>query len=206
MLSFYQKLANKLNETGAGSPQDAAGNAPAPAGAAPRGVFFKATGERNGAADAPGAIPASAGAALASKEAPPDGTEPLDVDLFQSDARMVVFAQMPGVAKNDFEITVDQEANTVTIQAAQKRPSLPPMPGIKEGAEAEKGMYVKQETKWKNLYRKVYLPSPFDGGEAGAFLDRGVLVVILPLKRPGTGKKLAVKEIADEKHEEPSGK
>jgi HSP20 family molecular chaperone IbpA len=198
MLSFYQKLASKLNETAAGAPQDAA-----PSGAAGKRVSFKATGERVEAAQAPAAdAKAPADAAV---DQVPEGADPLDVDLFQSDARMAIFAQMPGVAKDDFEITIDEESNTVTIQASQKRTPLPPMPpvsGVAQGeAPAEKGRYLKQETKWRNLYRKVYLPASFDGSEAGAFLDRGVLVVILPSKHPGAGKKLAVKELPDEKRE-----
>lgn len=189
MLSFYQKLASKLNEAGLTTQQITPG-------APPRGVSFKATGERN---DAPqgAAQPAPAATPV---EAAPEGTDPLDVDLFQSEGRMVIFAQMAGATKDDFEITIDEEANTLIIHATQKRPTLPPLPH-KEGEPEEKGRYIKQETKWKNLYRKVYLPAPFDSGEAEAVLDHGVLVIALPTKKPGMGKKLAVKEILDEPRE-----
>jgi len=201
MLSFYQKLASKLNEDGAGQ------SPAAPAAPGAKAVSFKATGERV----TPPANP-EANAAPANAPAPadpaPEGTEPLEVDLFQSEARMVVFAQLPGVAKDDFEITIDEEASTLVIQASQKRPALPPLateaatPDAAASAkkeDTEKGRFTKQEIGWKTLYRKVYAPAPFDAGEARALLDRGVLVIVLPAKKPGAGKKLAVKELLDEK-------
>jgi len=186
MLSFYQKLSSKLNE----------GEPAAPAEATAKSVSFKATGER---VSQP-AAPANAEPAVQPQtEELPEGTDPLDVDLFQSEARMVLFLPMIGVAKSDVDLTIDEEANTVIVQVTQKRPALPPLPGAPEGSEPEKGLYAKQEIKWKNLYRKVYLPAPFDAGEANAILEKGVLVVVLPAKKPGAGKKLAIKELMDEK-------
>ena len=194
MLSFYQKLASKLNDADVGAAQAAPAAAPGV-----KSVSLKATGERVDASQKPNA--GAAGAATHAEEPAPEGTEPLNVDLYQSEDRTVIFAQMPGVSKNDFEIVADEESNTLTIQATQKRPAMPPTPGVKEKSDEEKGRFLKQENKWKSLYRKVYLPAPFDSGEAGAFLDRGVLVIILPAKKPGAGKKLAVKEILEETRE-----
>ena len=201
MLSFYQKLASKLNETGSGVSD------PPPAGGA-RSASFKATGERVDPAAGAGTPPANgdgpAGAASAGpqNDATPDGSDPLDVDLFQSDERMVIAAQLPGVPADGFSVTIDEESNTVVVEAEAKRPPLPPPPDGKD--DGEKGRYIKQEIKWRKLYRKVYLPGPFDAGMAKAFLSRGILTVVLPVKRPGTGKKLAVQELPDETRERPS--
>ena len=74
------------------------------------------------------------------------------------------------------------------------------MKGGKEGEPPEKGIYTKQEVKWRSLYRKIYLPAPFDGGEAEATFNNGVLMITLPAKHPGVGKKLVVRGIQhDEK-------
>jgi HSP20 family molecular chaperone IbpA len=182
MLSFYQKLAEKLNNEGEVSSESTASE---------KAVTYSGSGNR---VTPKQAIPPPAPAA----EAAPEGTDPLTVDLFQSEERMVIFLQMSGVAPEAFEVNADEESNTVVIQAGQKRPDLPAHQP-KEGGGEEKGRFVKQEIKWGTLYRKVYLPAPFDGSAAEAFLKRGVLVIVLPIKKPGTGKKLGVKEIIDEK-------
>ena len=187
MSSFYEKLSMKFQS------EDAAAAAAAAGGSkdrpSPKSVTYSATGDRTQPKkeDAPANSPAA--------ETTPDGTDPIDVDLFQSDARMVVFMQVSGIPPDSFEITASEESNTLIIEASQKRPGLPAMKGAKEGEQPEKGIYVKQEVKWKSLYRKIYLPASFDGGDAEAILDNGVLVVTLPAKRPGVGKKLAVREI-----------
>ncbi len=200
MLSFYQKLASKLNETGSGVSD------PPPASGA-RSASFKATGERvdplqGGAGAAPAGGGAPVAVAGAQSDATPDGSDPLDVELFQSDERMVIIAQLPGVPPDGFSVTIDEESNTVVVEAEEKRPPLPPLADGKD--DGEKGRYIKQEVKWRKLYRKVYLPGPFDAGMAKAFLSRGILTVVLPVKRPGTGKKLAVQELPDETRERQS--
>lgn len=205
MSSFYERLSSKLND-GLGIPDP-------PVGAPGKTANFKATGERTNPTQDPSRPTASAAVAAPATPVPavetiPEGTEPLDIDLFQSEGRVVIFAQMAGVTKESLSVTIDEEGNTVTIEVTQKRPSLPaaasPADGVKEKKEgeegAEKGRYAKQEIKWRTYYRKVYAPMPFDGGEARAILSRGVLVVVLPAKKPGVGKKLAVKEILDETH------
>ncbi|HVM76702.1 MAG TPA: Hsp20/alpha crystallin family protein [Candidatus Paceibacterota bacterium] len=192
MLSFYQKLATKLNE------DPSAGKPDAPA---TKAASFKGTGERT---DPPAKAPAPQHEGKEpAEEAVPEGAQTLEVDLFQSEARMVLFAQMSGVAKGTLDLTIDEETNTIIIQVQQSRPTLPPLPGGKEGDPPEKGLYTKQEIAWKNLYRKVYLPASFDSGETQAFLERGVLIVVLPSKRPGMGKKLSIVEIPDEKPASP---
>src|SRR5579863_7620738 len=113
MLSFYQRLAEKLNDGNA-----AAANAPASA----KSVTYNAAGNRMAPA-APQQQPQAAAndpaAAAAPQDPIPDGAEPLNVDLFQSESRMVLFVQMGGVATEDFELMLDEEANTLTIQATQ---------------------------------------------------------------------------------------
>ncbi|HUZ93070.1 MAG TPA: Hsp20/alpha crystallin family protein [Candidatus Paceibacterota bacterium] len=182
MLSFYQKLASKLNDGAMAEAPESAKAAAALGGAASNRLAPKTNESRPAPAEEPA----------------PEGTDSLDVDLFQSESRMVVFIQMSGVSAGDFEITADEELNTLTVQATQKRPNMPSLHAA-EGAESEKGRLVKQEIKWKTLYRKIYLPTSFKSAESEALLERGVLIVVLPVKRLGVEKKLAVKEILDEK-------
>jgi HSP20 family molecular chaperone IbpA len=189
MSSFYEKLSMKLQGRGEEGGEGAKKDSPT----SPKAVTYSATGEQKASAkeDTLAIQPAT--------DAAPDGTDPIDVDLFQSDSRMVVFAQVSGVSADDFDVTLSEESNTLTIEAVQKRPDLPTAKGAKEGDPPEKGIYVKQEVKWRSLYRKIYLPASFDGGEATAVFGEGVLVIVLPAKHPGIGKKLAVREVQSEK-------
>jgi HSP20 family molecular chaperone IbpA len=180
MSSFYEKLSMKLQ--GDHPAVDAKGESPT------KSVTYSATGERAQPKneEAPAAPPAA--------EAAPDGADPIDVDLFQSESRMVVFMQVPGIPLDGFDISISEEANTIVIEATQKRPPLPLAKDAKEGDQPEKGIYVKQEIKWKSLYRKVYLPASFDASDTEAVIDKGILIITLPAKKPGSGKKLTVRE------------
>jgi HSP20 family molecular chaperone IbpA len=184
MSSFYEKLSRKIqggDSEAAAAPKDAA---------SAKSVTYSATGDRTTPEKKDG-VPA----APPVNEVAPDGTDPLDVDLFQSESRVVIFMQVSGVGADAFEITANEESNTLTVEATQKRPAFPVAPGAKEGDPPEKGIFSKSEVKWKSLYRKIYLPMSFDGSDVQATLDKGVLIIMLPAKRPGAGKKLAVHEI-----------
>jgi len=188
MSSFYEKLSMKL---GGEDSAPAAGADRAPA----KSVTYSATGDRTATAkkaDEPAVQPAA--------EKAPEGTDPIDVDLFQSESRMVIFMQVSGIPADKFAITISEESNTLVIEAAQKRPDLPPAGEAKEGAPAEKGIYVKQEIKWRSLYRKIYLPASFDASGVTAVLENGVLVITLPAKHPGAGKKLIVREVRQDEN------
>jgi HSP20 family molecular chaperone IbpA len=166
------------------------------AGATSAGVVYHATGDKVASVkkNEPSAM------APAAVEKAPDGTDPIDVDLFQSDSRMVVFLKASGVPASGFEITLSEESNTLTVEATQKRPALPALKDAKDGDQPEKGIYTKQEIKWKALYRKVYLPAPFDSGSAEVVLENGVLIITLPAKHPGVGKRLTVQEVRQDEN------
>jgi len=190
MSSFIQKLATKLNETG--TPE----SDPQPVkvvASESNGVHAPATAQPQ-----QGNGPAGTAVGQPAVDPIPDGVQSAAIDLYQSTERMVLFVPMSGIAMEGLDLVADEESNTLLIQAVQKRPEMPPLPGAAKDAPAEKGRFVKQEAAWASLYRKVYLPAPFDLTETEAFLVKGVLVVVLPVKQPGVGKKLAVKEIFDE--------
>lgn len=191
MSSFYEKLSMKLQ--GGDGPQEN-GKDPAPT----KSVTYRATGDRT----APASAGEAASAAQPVAEKPPEGTDPFDVDLFQSESRMVIFIPARGIPAAGFSLTISDESNTLVVEATQKRPDLPPIVNGKDGAPAEKGIYSKQEIKWKSLYRKIYLPAPFDASDATAVLANGVLIVTLPAKHPGAGKALTVKESRQDEHKQ----
>ena len=186
MNSFFDRLSVKLN-TGSSSSADGS-----PAGS---------SGEKNNVRTSVSVSKAPEGTGakdpVAKEESETaEGASALNVDIFQAETRLVVFLQASGVPMEGFDITVDEDSNTVLIEGAQKRPEVPQLKKIKEGEGLEKGRFVKQEIKWGNLYRKVYLPAPVSGAEAQAFWRDGVLILVLPVRKTGEGKKLKVQEIA----------
>lgn len=166
--------------------------------ASSKSITYRATGDR--ANPLPSSAAVTASASDHETEKAPEGTDPMEVDLFQSESRMVIFMQASGIPASGFSLILSEESNTLVVEATQKRPELPPAGDGKEGAPPEKGIFAKGEIKWRALYRKIYLPMAFDAGSATAVLGDGVLIVTLPAKHPGVGKTLTVQEVRQDEH------
>lgn len=90
---------------------------------------------------------------------------PLNIQANEEEA--VVSAEVPGLGKDDIEISI--EGATVTIT------------GSREAAEAEEGAaYVRQERFSGRFHRVVELPFKVEAGEVKAQLRNGLLVIRLP--------------------------
>ncbi len=107
---------------------------------------------------------------------PPD----MRLDVTEDDKAFHVKAEMPGVDKDDIDITVD--GNQVTISAEMKRE--------KTSKEGEKEIYT--ERYFGRTYRSFTLPGDFDGEKAKADLDDGVLSLSLPKKANGSTRRIPV--------------
>jgi HSP20 family protein len=88
-------------------------------------------------------------------------------DLIDRDNEIVVRAELPGVEKDDLDLTVTD--NTVTIKGETK----------KEEKE-EKGDYYRSETSRGSFMRTFALPSEVDGSKANAEFKNGILELTLP--------------------------
>lgn len=181
MSSFLDKLNTKLRVPEAGATQG--GMSPGPIQGNVNGVTV--------ASSAPLSATANSAPALEVKAAPESDEPPFDVDIFQSETRLVIFAQAGGMAPEDIDITLDEEAHTLVIRGIQKRPEAPAMRGA---VEADRGKFIKQECSWRSYYRKVFLSASVDADNAESFFQRGVLIISLPIKKVGEGKKLKVEE------------
>ncbi|MGA9335612.1 MAG: Hsp20/alpha crystallin family protein [Rudaea sp.] len=109
-------------------------------------------------------------------EAAPD----MRIDVNEDDKAYRVKAEMPGVDKNDIEISV--EGNQVAISAEVKRETTK--------KDDEKELYT--ERYFGKVYRSLSLASDLDGGKAEAHYDKGVLTLTLPKKHNGGTRKVAV--------------
>jgi HSP20 family protein len=101
------------------------------------------------------------------------------VDVIDRDAEVVVRAELPGVAKEDLDVTVT--GNSVTLKAHTSHEE-----------QEEKGEYYRREMSYGEYQRTVALPHAVDGEKARATFDAGVLELTLPKVEKTSRKKVTV--------------
>ena len=89
------------------------------------------------------------------------------VDIVDRDDQVVIRAELPGVEKDDLQLSVTE--NTVTLKGETK----------KEEKE-EKGNYYRSEINRGSFLRTFSLPCEVDGSKAKADFKNGVLELSLP--------------------------
>lgn len=89
------------------------------------------------------------------------------IDIIDSEDKIIVKAEVPGVSKDDLEITTS--SNTVTIKGRTSHE-------FKE----EHGGYFRAEISRGEFSRTVALPCLVDSDKASANLEDGILELILP--------------------------
>jgi len=102
------------------------------------------------------------------------------IDVSEDAATYKVRAEMPGVDRNDIEISV--EGNQVSIGAEVKRET--------KSKEDEKDVYT--ERYFGKMFRSFTLPVDLDSVKSEAKYDEGVLILTLPKKGNGGSRKIAV--------------
>lgn len=107
-------------------------------------------------------------------------TPEIRVDVSEDDQRYTVKADIPGVAKQDIDLSVD--GNQIAISAEIKRESR------KKEGEHE----VCTERYYGKVYRAFSTPTDIDASRAQANYADGVLTLTLPKKANGQSHKIAV--------------
>ncbi|HUF22030.1 MAG TPA: Hsp20/alpha crystallin family protein [Burkholderiales bacterium] len=102
------------------------------------------------------------------------------MDVKEDDKSYIVHAEIPGVQKNDINITID--GNQVVISAEVKRQ--------KEDKQGEK--VLRSERYYGKVYRAFSLVHEVDESSAGAKYADGVLELTLPKKAVVSAKRLSV--------------
>ena len=102
--------------------------------------------------------------------APFEGRTP-KVDVLEQDEAVVVRAELPGVDKDNLDISLTEDS--VTISATTKQES-----------EEEKGDYHRREISQGSFSRTVALPVAVQGDQAKASFNDGVLELTLPKAAP----------------------
>ncbi|MGM0441266.1 MAG: Hsp20/alpha crystallin family protein [Elusimicrobiota bacterium] len=99
-----------------------------------------------------------------------EGNRPPAVDIYEEDNNIVAEADMPGLDKEDIDISLDDDI--LTIQGSRKE----------EEKKEEEDCYF-SERNYMSFARSIRLPSAVDESEAEASYEKGVLKVTLPKKK-----------------------
>lgn len=112
----------------------------------------------------------------------------LDVDVFQTDATIVVYAQAAGADMSDIHVSIEGDADIVLIEGRRLRPEHLAFPKKKPD-----GAFFTEECIWGDFYRRIILPESVDIEKADAKIKNGVLILILPLMKPEEKEKVQLK-------------
>jgi HSP20 family protein len=110
--------------------------------------------------------------------APFEGRYPR-VDVIDRDDEIMVRAEVPGVEKQDLDVSMTDD--TLTIKGSAKREE-----------KEEKGDYYRCEISRGGFARTVLLPSNVDGTKARAMFKDGILEVVLPKAEKSKRRTIAV--------------
>ena len=102
------------------------------------------------------------------------------IDVTENEREFVVHAELPGVAKDAIQVTI--EGDQVTIAAEVKRET--------ERKEGER--VLRTERYAGSLFRSFTLPAELDEQASEARFDAGVLELKLAKKAPAAGRKLTI--------------
>ena len=104
----------------------------------------------------------------------------IKIDVTEDDKSYTVHAEIPGVSKDDIQVTI--EGNQVTLGAEVKRERE-----VKDGQRV-----LRSERFYGNAFRSITLPTKLDEAQSEARYDKGVLELKLAKKAASAGKRLNV--------------
>lgn len=101
------------------------------------------------------------------------------VDIIDHDSEVEVHAALPGVNKEDLEVTINDQ--TITIRATTKE------------EKKEEGKYFRREITRGEFQRTLSLPDNVDNEKANASFKDGILKVIIPKTEKSKRKSIEIK-------------
>jgi HSP20 family protein len=97
----------------------------------------------------------------------PLGMDMPKVDIIENDNEVKIQAALPGVKKEDLDVTLTNQ--TVTIKSSTKREE-----------KEESGEYYRREISRGEFQRTISLPAQVDSDKARASFKDGILEIVLP--------------------------
>jgi len=109
---------------------------------------------------------------------PPAEWQP-PVDLYETDTEVVVLAELPGVASEDFTLTIHE--GRLVLEGRRKAPHSP-----------DQMSYIQIERRYGPFRRSIALPGKVTDDSISATLTNGVLEVVVSKKAKQQGRRIAV--------------
>lgn len=104
----------------------------------------------------------------------------IKVDVKENDKAYTVHAEVPGVSKEDIQVSV--EGNEVLLRAEVKQHDV----------QAKDDKVLRSERYFGSITRRFQLPQEIDQTQAKARYDNGVLTLTLPKKQGGGSQQLKI--------------
>ncbi|MDA8596761.1 Hsp20/alpha crystallin family protein [Candidatus Pacebacteria bacterium] len=118
----------------------------------------------------------------------------LNVDVFQTENKIVVYGQAAGADLNDIHVSIEGDADIVLIEGKRLRPEFLAFPKKKPD-----GAFFTEECIWGDFYRRIILPESIDIDHAEAKIKNGILVLVLPLLKPEEKERVHLKITKDKR-------
>ncbi len=107
---------------------------------------------------------------------------PYGVDIREDADHIYVEAELPGFAKDDIDITLENQTLTITAERKEER---------KEGDE-KKGQLLLHERRYSRFQRSFTLPPTVDESKCDAKLADGILTITLDKREESKPRKITV--------------
>jgi len=104
----------------------------------------------------------------------------IKIDVKETERAYTVQAEMPGVPKEDIQVSLD--GNMVTLRAEVKQ----------QDTQTKDEKVLRSERYFGSVSRSFQLPQDIDQGESRAKFDNGVLTLTLPKKVGGKTQRLSI--------------
>lgn len=117
-----------------------------------------------------------------------DKVAQLEVDVYQTENIIVVYAHAAGADINDINVSIEGDADIVLIEGRRLRPEYLVFPKKKPN-----GAFFTEECVWGEFYRRIILPESVDIEQAEAKIKNGVLILVLPLLKAEEKDKVHLK-------------
>lgn len=106
--------------------------------------------------------------------------EKIKVDVKENDKAYTVLAEIPGVGKEDIQVSID--GNVVTLSAEVRQ----------QDTQTREDKLLRSERYYGAVSRAFSLPQEIDAAQAKARCDNGVLTLTLPKKQNGGSQRVRI--------------